>query len=261
MRSDGGDKGRSLARFGLVNDTDEAMQSEQASAPKRAPRRSRPVLSRPFLLVAAFAGAMLSVGMHQAAPALAAAVEQRLIQGPGRNTVAQRGAGGLEGALHDDVRRLAMGLDRAARSTAPMQSLMPLDDQRVAIPQDLALFTAEVEQFASEPFVEPSARDALVRHGYPAVVASVAWLQEQDYGDLRTCVSACRVHELLAASTGVEGLVLEEPLADPDEAVVRRFRAAAVAWRRVLERHARDEAAFAGLVALTRRARPVEKKD
>jgi hypothetical protein len=27
------------------------------------------------------------------------------------------------------VRRLALGLDRAARSTAPMQRLMPLDDQ------------------------------------------------------------------------------------------------------------------------------------
>ena len=56
-------------------------------------------------------------------------------------------------------------------------------------------------------------------------------------------------------------LLLDEPLADPDESVVRRFRAAAVAWRRVLERHARDESAFLNLVALTRRARPVEKKD
>ena len=134
-----------------MNENDEAMQSGQASAPKRAPRRSRPLLSRPFLLVAAFASALLSVGMHQAAPALAAAVEQRFIQGPGRNTVAQRGAGGIEGALHDDVRRLAMGLDRASRSTAPMQRLMPLDDQRVAIPQDLALYAAEVEQFARQP--------------------------------------------------------------------------------------------------------------
>ncbi len=218
-------------------------------------------MSRPFLLVATFATVLVGVGLQRTAPALAEAVEHRMLQGSGRNTVAQRADFGEAGALHEDVRRLSMGVDRAGRSSAPMQRLQPLDPMRVRMPKDLALFADELARFVDGPFADPTAQQELVRHGYPTVVAAVAALQELDYADLRACAKACRLHSLLAEITGVEGLEPEEPLADPDEPTIRRFRAAAVAWRRVLERHARDESSFSALLALTKRGKPVEKKD
>jgi len=162
-------------------------------------------VSRPFTLVAAFGAVLMSFGLHEAAPSLAFAYQQRVAEMQGRNTIAQRGAVGEEGALHEEIRRLAMGLDRAARSSAPMQQVPPLDPQRVAMPKDGALFADEIARFATSDFVEPSVREALIRHGHPSVVAAVAWLQEQDYCSLDACVAACRVHSLLASSTGVDG--------------------------------------------------------
>ena len=224
-------------------------------------RRKRSFFSRPFLLVAGFATVLVGVGLHRTAPALAQAVEHRMLHGSGRNTVAQRADFGEAGALHEDVRRLSMGVDRAGRSSAPMQRLQPLDPMRVRMPQDLALFADELARFVEAPFVDATAQGDLVRHGYPTVVAAVAALQELDYSDFAACAKACRMHELLRLATGVEGLEPEEPLADPDEPMIRRFRAAAVAWRRVLERHARDESSFSALLALTKRGKPAEKKD
>lgn len=231
----------------------------QRAAPGR--RRKRSLVSRPFLLVACFASVLVGVGLHRTAPVLAQAVEQRMLHGSGRNTVAQRADFGESGALHEDVRRLAMGVDRAGRSAAPMQRLQPLDPTRVHMPQDLALFADELARFVEAPFLDATAQRDLVRHGYPAAVAAVAALQELDYAELAACTKACRLHELLREATGVEGLEPDEPLEDPDEPTIRRFRAAAVAWRRVLERHARDEAAFSALLSLTKRGKPAEKKD
>ncbi len=179
----------------------------------------------------------------------------------GRNTIAQRGFVGEAGALHEEIRRLAMGLDRAARSTASIQQLPPLDSQRVVMPMDAVLYADEVARFATSHFDEASMKEALLRHGHPAAVAAVAWLQEQDYWNIDACVAACRVQGLLASLTGIDGLQAEEPFADPDEPAVRRFRAVATAWRRILERHARDASSFAALLVLTKRGKPLERKD
>ena len=254
-----GETGRiALLRWGCLNETE---QNPEIPAQRTPRRRSRSWISRPFAVVAAFGAVLISFGLHDAAPSLTYAYEQRMAEMQGRNTIAQRGAIGEEGALHEEIRRLSMGLDRAARSSAPMAELSPIDPHRIAMPKESALFADEIARFATSDFVEPSAREDLVRHGYPAAVAAVAWLQQQDYAGLASCVAACRVHELLSDLTGVDGLQAEEPFAEPDEPVIRRFRAVASAWRRVLERHAHDAQSFAELVAFTRRGKPVEKKD
>ena len=123
-------------------------------------------MSRPFLLVVAFASVLVGVGLQRTAPALAQAVEHRMLQGSGRNTVAQRADFGEAGALHEDVRRLSMGVDRAGRSSAPMQRLQPLDPMRVRMPKDLALFADELARFVDGPFADPTAQQELVRGKY-----------------------------------------------------------------------------------------------
>lgn len=263
-RSDGGDSQHDLASVDLVTERDRETTSQGLVEPNVAEpgrRKKRSLVSRPFMLVVTFASALVGVGLHRSAPAFAAAVEHRMLQGAGRNTVAQRAYFGEEGALHEDVRRLSMGIDRAGRGSAPMQRLQSLDPTRVRMPKDLALFADELARFVDAAFVDPTAKQELMQHGYPTVVAAVAVLQELDYADRSACAKACRLHGLLTDITGVEGLEPEEPLADPDDPTFRRFCAAAVAWRRVLERHARDESAFSALLVLTKRGKPVEKKD
>lgn len=199
---------------------------------------------------------LLAFAVHHSAETIVKAMEHRTFVTPGRNTVAERTEPGPQGALHEEVRRLAIGIDRAARGRSLQQRLAPLDGGRIELPATMVLYTDEVERFATAPFADPAQGAEMERLGHGMAVAAVAWLQERDYAVRSECAAGARVMRWLEGVSGVEGLAVEEPLAEPDEATVRRFVAAAVAWRRLLERQGRDRAAWSRLLQLTGKEKP-----
>ena len=224
-------------------------------------RRPRPVVSRAFVSVALLGGMLLAIGLQHSAHSIVSAMDQHFSLRQGRNTIAERDAGGASGKLQEELRRIAMGLDRAAHGRSPATELTPLDGGMVELPGALPLYRDEVARYVAETFVAPVESQQFEQMGYPLVVAAVAWLQECDYGGQDSCIAAARVLHLLADVTGVDGLCVQAPVGEPDEALQRRFRAAAAAWRRILERHARDPAMYRSLLLMTRKVRVGDRKD
>lgn len=219
------------------------------------------MVSRSFLTVALFGGLLVAVGMHQSATSLASALDHAFPPRHGRNSIAERDTGTVSGQLQEELRRMAMGIDRAARGRAPETVLRALDATVVDLPVALPLYRDEVARYAEDPFAPELDVGQLEQMGFPLLVAGVAWLQECDYAGQSGCVAAARVQELLASVTGVEGLSVVAPVGEPDEGTIRRFRAVASAWKRLLERHARDLATYRGLLVMTRKAKSEERKD
>lgn len=221
-----------------------------------ARRRARPLLSRPFVMVLGCGVVLLAIGLLQSLQALpevrAAAVE--LPQG--RNTIAEQGSWDEFGRLQAEVRRLRSGLERAMRSDAPLRRLDPLPTPPAGLAALLPLYLEEVARCAQQERMDDAWFAELERMGFPLFHAGVAWLQERDYSRLRDCQEASRVMALLARMTGLDGLVFERPQQGPDEPTSRRFIAAAQAWRRVLERHARSEPEFERLLVATKKRDP-----
>lgn len=226
-------------------------------APTPNPRtgRRRPLVSRPFLWVMACSSVLFVLAVQHSAESIVQAMEQRLLPTPGRNTIAEREESGPEAKLHEEVRRLALGIDRAARGKSLVPKLAPIEDGKIELPQAMVLYRDEVERYATAPFADAAQALEMEKLGHGMAVAAVAWLQDRDFAVREQCAAGARVMEWLERVSGVEGLVVEEPLAEPDAAVVRRFTAAAVAWRRLMERQGRDETVWRRLLELTGKAK------
>jgi hypothetical protein len=158
---------------------------------------------------------------------------------------------GSENTVRAEIRRLAGAIDRAARRRSAQIELRPIDEQRVSMPAALPLYREELTHLVDTSAVSPVVLAQLERLGFPIVIAGVAWLQEQDYHSQSGCAAASRVMQFLQQATAVDGLAVETPLCSPDSATVRRYRAAAEAWRRLVEQFCSDDAAFRAMLAAT----------
>jgi len=155
--------------------------------------------------------------------------------------------------VQDFVRNVGTSLQNASKRRARDPSLQRIDRDLVHPPAEFGEYQRMVQQFATRGEFSSGHATRLETYGFGVFVAAVELLQDLDYEDSDACCEAACVHQLLAQMTKVEGLVLDDPAADPDAVTTRRFKVVADGWRQFAERFTHDDAGFKTLLQATGR--------